>query len=114
MHVQIVRPGFPSVRIAAGSLPRFVCCLGFFYVKNHGIHQELIDREFEVQHQYFKLPEDVKASLPQVKWAQHELLGHEVGNRVAGVILEMANAIFTTLSSEEAQRRSISRLRHRS
>ena len=35
---------------------------------------------------YFKLPEEVKASLPQVKWASHELLGHEVGNRVAGMM----------------------------
>ena len=53
-------------------------------MKNHGVPQELIDREFEVNTRYFKLPSEVTAALPQVKWASHELLGHEVGNRVAG------------------------------
>ena len=33
---------------------------------------------------YFKLPADVKASLPQVDWAKNELLGHEIGNKVSG------------------------------
>ncbi len=60
------------------------CFVGFFYVKNHGVPQELIDREFEVNTRYFKLPSEVTSALPQVKWASHELLGHEVGNRVAG------------------------------
>ena len=28
------------------------CCAGFFYVKNHGVPQDLIDREFEVNSRY--------------------------------------------------------------
>ncbi|CAK0783804.1 hypothetical protein CVIRNUC_007004 [Coccomyxa viridis] len=62
---------------------------GFFYVKNHGVPQDLIDREFEVNSRYFKLPEEVTASLPQVNWAKHELLGHEPCNKVSeGVVRE--------------------------
>ena len=30
------------------------CCAGFFYVKNHGVPQDLIDREFEVNSRYFQ------------------------------------------------------------
>ena len=32
-----------------------MCCSGFFYVKNHGVPQELIDREFEVNKGYATL-----------------------------------------------------------
>ena len=30
------------------------CCAGFFYVKNHGVSQDLIDREFEVNSRYIQ------------------------------------------------------------
>ena len=30
------------------------CCAGFFYVKNHGVPQDLIDREFEVNSRYLQ------------------------------------------------------------
>ena len=33
----------------------YLCCSGFFYVKNHGVPQELIDREFEVNKGYATL-----------------------------------------------------------
>lgn len=34
--------------------------IGFFYVKNHGVPQELIDRAFEVSRQFFALPQNEK------------------------------------------------------
>ena len=45
------RLGLYSVGVSAERrvlLIRVFCCPGFFYVKNHGVPQELIDREFEV------------------------------------------------------------------
>lgn len=36
---------------------------GFFYLKNHGVSQELIDEQFRQSHALFALPEDIKRSM---------------------------------------------------
>lgn len=75
-------------------------------MKNHGVPQEVIDREFEVNTRYFKLPSEVTSALPQVKWASHELLGHEVGNRVAGKPAHPCNAFYLAKSGSAPYRSS--------
>jgi isopenicillin N synthase-like dioxygenase len=37
---------------------------GFFYIQNHGISQDLIDKQFAISRQIFDLPVDVKTSMP--------------------------------------------------
>ncbi len=44
-----------------------LCCSGFFYVKNHGVPQELIDREFEVNKGYATLYPQSLALLHNVR-----------------------------------------------
>ena len=37
--------------------------VGFFYVTDHGIDQEFLDRYFALMHEFFALPDDVKATI---------------------------------------------------
>ncbi|GGI76929.1 isopenicillin N synthase family dioxygenase [Pseudarthrobacter scleromae] len=41
--------------------------VGFFYVKNHGVPQEMIDRVYKAAEDFFKLPQEVKESLHVAK-----------------------------------------------
>jgi len=47
----------------AGELGRAAREIGFFYVKNHGVDQALIDRTFEAAHRFFDQPLDEKMKL---------------------------------------------------
>jgi hypothetical protein len=50
-----------SDRIAVAREVRDACIrVGFFYVKNHGVPQEVIDRAFEVSKKFFSLPAEDK------------------------------------------------------
>lgn len=40
--------------------------VGFFYLKNHGVPQELVDATFEQSRRFHSLPADVKAKIPYV------------------------------------------------
>ncbi|CAK0786886.1 hypothetical protein CVIRNUC_010100 [Coccomyxa viridis] len=50
---------------------------GFFYISNHGITQQLIDRAFACSTQYFQQPTEVKAAFPTTDWSTLDLLGYK-------------------------------------
>ncbi|EIE19386.1 Clavaminate synthase-like protein [Coccomyxa subellipsoidea C-169] len=58
--------------------------IGFFYITNHGIPQELIDRAFAINDRYFNQPAEVKAKYPSTDWAAVKLLGYEVNSMSEG------------------------------
>ncbi|CAL5228586.1 g11746 [Coccomyxa viridis] len=58
--------------------------VGFFYITNHGIPQDLIDRAFAINARYFDQPSEVKAKYPSVDWGAVKLLGYEVNRMHEG------------------------------
>ncbi len=61
--------GLHAAALSSGGLllTKCLCCSGFFYVKNHGVPQELIDREFEVNKGYATLNPQSSAVLQSVR-----------------------------------------------
>ena len=60
------RAGIAQVRSRAAQDVHRACREnGFFYVSNHGIARELIDRQFEMAQRFFDLPVEHKTPLSQ-------------------------------------------------
>lgn len=58
----------PAGRRAVGDAVRDACTrVGFFYVKNHRVPQETIDRTFDAAHRFFDLPLDEKMKVDIAK-----------------------------------------------
>ncbi|MCV0426737.1 MAG: 2-oxoglutarate and iron-dependent oxygenase domain-containing protein, partial [Roseibium sp.] len=47
----------------ASKIGRAARDIGFFYVKNHGVEERLIERTFAAAHEFFGLPIDEKMTL---------------------------------------------------
>lgn len=55
-------------RIAVAQEVRDACIrVGFFYVKGHGVPQQVIDRAFEVSQEFFALPDEEKLEIHVTK-----------------------------------------------
>ena len=48
--------GMEGERLVGNELLETVVKVGFFYVKNHGVAQQLIDRVFAVGHAFYSIP----------------------------------------------------------
>lgn len=51
---------------AAADLHEISTTIGFFYLKGHGVPQDLIDRVFDQSRRFHSLPETVKRSVPRL------------------------------------------------
>lgn len=59
-----MRSGDPADRAGVGDAVRKACTeVGFFYAKNHGVPQDVIDATFGAAHRFFDLPLDQKLAI---------------------------------------------------
>lgn len=67
-HIPILDLSNPDKDALAAEL-RDVCInVGFFYIKNHGVSQKVIDECFEAAHEYFDIDLDKKMELDVTKF----------------------------------------------
>ena len=60
-----------ACKVVAENIRKASVEMGFFYIRNHGIPQTLIDQVFAVSRQFFTLPLDEKMKLHVAKHEQH-------------------------------------------
>ncbi|KAK9824317.1 hypothetical protein WJX72_009408 [[Myrmecia] bisecta] len=68
--------------------------IGFFYISDHGVAQELIDRAFAANEEYCAQPEEAKDKLPVVRWDTRQLTGIERNYLPDGTLRESSIAKF--------------------
>ena len=80
--------GDPEAKVEVGANLRDACSnVGFFYIKNHGVPQSLIDRTFAESERFFRIPREEKFAI-HVKKSPHLIgyvgMGEENADPVAG------------------------------
>lgn len=68
---------------------------GFFYVRNHGIEERIINDAFAASRRLFALPVEIKNSLPKADWHSGQKIYGMESNKVAdGTVRESFSQVF--------------------
>jgi isopenicillin N synthase-like dioxygenase len=69
----------------AGDLRRICIEVGFYFIKNHGVDQDLVDRTFAQTAAFHSLPEDIKA--------RYRINGHNIGYMASRASMQRSSSV---------------------